>query len=240
MNPTIETLLSHRSIRKFSQAPISSEQLSQIIDAARSASSSSFLQCTSIIRVTDGDKRRLLAEYAGNQAYVADCAEFLVWCADFHRHEQINPNAKLGFTEQTLIGAIDGAIMAQNAMVAAESMGLGGVYIGGLRNQPNKVAELLDMPNHVLPLFGMCLGVPAQDPETKPKLPASLIVHENRYQAIDEAALSDYDNQVREYYQTRTGGNKDMSWSEQVSATLEKEARPFMKEFLRSKGFSTR
>jgi len=240
MNPTIETLLSHRSIRKFTQDAISSEQLTQIIDAARAVSSSSFLQCTSIIRVTDKEKRRLLAEYAGNQAYVADCAEFLVWCADFHRHEQINPNAQLGFTEQTLIGAIDSALMAQNAMVAAESMGLGGVYIGGLRNQPSNVAELLALPKHVLPLFGMCLGVPAQDPERKPKLPASLLVHENSYQAMDEKALGEYDQQVREYYQTRTGGNKDMSWSEQISATLEKESRPFMKDFVKKQGFSTR
>ncbi len=238
MNSVVETLLSHRSIRKFTEQPISDEQRTAIIDCARAASSSSFIQCTSIIRVVDREKRQLLAEYAGNQAYVASAAEFFVFCVDFNRHSQIKPDAKLGFTEQTLIGAVDTALMAQNALVAAESMGLGGVYIGGLRNNPDKVADLLNLPSHVLPLFGLCLGYPAQDPETKPRLPADLLVHTDSYQSLDSDKLQEYDATVREYYRTRTGGNKEMSWSEQIADTLGKEARPFMKAFIESKGFS--
>lgn len=238
MNQVVDTLLSHRSIRKFTDEPISEQQLTAIIDSARAASSSSFLQCVSIVRVVDADKRKKLAEYAGNQAYVASAPEFFVWCADFNRHLQIKPDAHLGYTEQTLIGAIDAAIMAQSAFTAAESMGLGGVYIGGLRNNPDKVADLLALPDHVIPLFGLCLGYPDQNPETKPKLPTSLLVHTDSYQPVDKEVLRHYDNEVRHYYHTRTGGNKDMSWSEQISATLDKEARPFMKGFLESKGFN--
>ncbi|WP_028023401.1 oxygen-insensitive NADPH nitroreductase [Enterovibrio calviensis] len=237
MNAVIETLLAHRSIRKFESTPISDEQRNVIIDCARAASSSSFIQCTSIIRVIDKRKRALLAEYAGNQPYVADAAEFFVFCADFNRHLQIKPDALVGFAEQTLIGAVDTALMAQNALTAAESMGIGGVYIGGLRNNPVKVSELLQLPEQVIPLFGLCLGYPAQDPEVKPRLPAELIVHTDAYQLMDKARLAEYDAQVREYYLTRTGGNKTMSWSEQISATLEKESRPFMHDFLQSKGF---
>ncbi|WP_064602877.1 oxygen-insensitive NADPH nitroreductase [Photobacterium sp. J15] len=239
MNQTIETILRHRSIRKFTEQPLSEEQLSAILDSAIAASSSSFIQCVSIIRVTESDKRESLAEYAGGQPYVATAAEFLVFCADYHRHKQIHPEAKLGFTEQTLIASVDAALMAQNAMVAAESMGLGGVYIGGIRNNPAEVSELLSLPHHVFPLFGLCLGFPAQDPERKPRLPRELIVHQDEYQQdLDRNLLAEYDNQVREYYQTRTGGNKNTSWSEQITATLDKEARPFIKAFINEKGFS--
>ncbi|WP_283130541.1 oxygen-insensitive NADPH nitroreductase [Enterovibrio norvegicus] len=240
MNDVINTLLAHRSIRKFNDQPISDEQRNAILDCARAASTSSFIQCTSVIRVVDKEKRRLLAEYAGRQAYVADAAEFFVWCADFNRHLQIKPDAKVGYAEQTLIGAVDGALAAQNALAAAESLGLGGVYIGGLRNNPEKVSDLLGLPMHVIPLFGLCLGYPEQDPEVKPRLPSSLYVHEDTYQPMDTNTLDAYDQTVREYYRTRTGGNKEMSWSEQVSGSLDKEARPFMKVFLESKGFSTR
>ncbi|MDO6706619.1 oxygen-insensitive NADPH nitroreductase [Photobacterium sp. 1_MG-2023] len=241
MNQTIETLLSHRSIRRFSATPISAEMLSTILDCGIAASSSSFIQCVSVIRVADTEKRAQLAHLAGDQPYVASAAEFLVFCADFHRHQQIHPEAQLGFTEQTLIGAIDAALMAQNCLTAAESLGLGGVYIGGIRNQPADVSTVLALPNHVIPLFGLCLGYPDQNPEQKPRLPQSLIVHQDGYQHdLDRDTLQNYDEAVRHYYQTRTGGTKEMSWSEQISATLSKEARPFMKEFLASKGFSTK
>lgn len=241
MNQTIDTILAHRSIRRFTSEPIQADVLSTLLDCAIAASSSSFIQCVSVIRVTDTDKRIQMAHLAGDQPYVASAAEFLVFCIDFHRHVQIHPEAQLGFTEQTLIGAVDAALMAQNCLLAAESLGLGGVYIGGIRNNPAEVAALLDMPKHVMPVFGLCLGYPDQNPEPKPRLPQSLVIHQNSYQQdLDRQQLAQYDEKVRQYYQSRTGGNKDMSWSEQITATLTKEARPFMKDFLVSKGFSTK
>jgi len=154
MNPTIDLILSHRSIRQFTPEPVSAEQLDQILSAAQSAASSSFLQANSIIRVTDKGLRATLAELAGHQAYVVEAAEFLVFCADYHRHSQIVPEARTGFVEQLMIGAIDGALMAQNALLAAQSLGLGGVYIGGIRNNPAEVSEVLGLPHQVIPLFG--------------------------------------------------------------------------------------
>ncbi len=83
-------------------------------------------------------------------------------------------DAQTGFVEQLLIGAIDGALMAQNALLAAQSMGLGGVYIGGIRNNPAAVSEAVGC-HQVIPLFGLCLGHPAQAPEQKPRLPRALV-----------------------------------------------------------------
>lgn len=99
--------------------------------------------------------------------YVAQAAEFWVFCADFHRNQEVYPQAQLGYAEQLLLGSIDTAIMAQNALVAAESLGLGGVYIGGLRNHIADVTTILALPEQVIPLFGLCLGYAAQNPERK-------------------------------------------------------------------------
>nr|WP_086940567.1 oxygen-insensitive NADPH nitroreductase [Thaumasiovibrio occultus] len=240
MTSTIDTLLSHRSIRRFSTQSISSDDLNTILQCGRAASSSSFIQCVSVIRITCSEKRATLAHLAGDQPYVATCAEFLVFCADFHRHDQIVDDAQLGFAEQTLIGAVDTALVAQNCLVAAESMGLGGVYIGGLRNNPQPVSDLLALPQHVLPLFGLCLGYPAQSPEVKPRLPLSLMVHTDSYQPLDRAVLADYDQQVSAYYAQRTKGKMSATWSAQIKEKLTKESRPFMQDFLNKKGFSQR
>ncbi|MFQ2244227.1 oxygen-insensitive NADPH nitroreductase [Aeromonas enteropelogenes] len=239
MNPTIDLILSHRSIRQFSAEPIAPEQLDAILAAAQSAASSSFLQVTSIIRVTEPQARTRLVELAGNQPYVAQAAEFLVFCADYYRHTQIVPDARTGYAEQLLIGAIDGALMAQNALLAAQSLGLGGVYIGGIRNHPVEVSELLGLPHQVIPLFGLCLGHPAQQPEQKPRLPKALVVHQDCYQqTLDRDLLAQYDEQILAYYQARSSNNKQQTWSSQIRAILGKESRPFMLGFLQSRGFN--
>ena len=147
--------------------------------------------------------REQLVELTGGQQHVAQAAEFWVFCADFNRHLQICPQAQLGLAEQLLLGVVDTALMAQNALIAAESLGLGGVYIGGLRNNIDAVTELLQLPKHVLPLFGLCLGWPADDPQVKPRIPPVMLVHENHYQPLDQQVLAQYDEQLADYYLTR-------------------------------------
>ncbi|MDD2343285.1 MAG: oxygen-insensitive NADPH nitroreductase, partial [Tolumonas sp.] len=205
--------------------------------AAQQAPSSSFLQAASIIRITDKTLRAQIMQLSAEQAYIAGAAEFLLFCADFNRHKQIVSDAKTGFVEQLLIGATDAAMMGQNALVAAESLGLGGVYIGAVRNHPAEIGELLGLPELVIPLFGLCLGYPAQDPEVKPRLPRALVVHENRYQPLNKTLLAQYDDQMRAYYASRTSNNKDQSWSSQITAILGREARPYMLNYLQQQGY---
>ncbi|ELW9513351.1 oxygen-insensitive NADPH nitroreductase [Klebsiella oxytoca] len=199
MTPTIELLRSHRSIRHFTDAPISEEQRAAIIASAQGASSSSFLQCTSIIRVTDPEIR-----------------------------------------QQLLLGCVDTAIMAQNALVAAESLGLGGVYIGGLRNNIDAVTQLLKLPQHVMPLFGLCLGWPDDNPEVKPRMPSAMLVHENHYQPLDETVLAEYDEQLEHYYLSRGSNTRRDTWSDHIRRTIVKESRPFILEYLHKQGWATR
>ncbi|WNN45802.1 MULTISPECIES: oxygen-insensitive NADPH nitroreductase [Winslowiella] len=240
MTPTIDLLRSHRSIRAFSEQPMTDAQREAIIAAAQSASTSSFLQCSSIIRVTDKALRDRLVELSGGQKYVAQAAEFWVFCGDFNRHLQICPDAQLGLAEQLLLGCVDTALMAQNAMVAAESLGMGGVYIGGIRNNIDSVGQLLKLPKYVLPLFGMCLGWPDQQPDVKPRMPAKMLVHENSYQPIDAAQLEAYDQQLLDYYQQRDSHQRSDTWSAHIQRTIIKESRPFILDYLHKQGWATR
>ena len=240
MTPTIDLLCAHRSIRKFTDEPITEEQRAAIIASAQSASSSSFLQCSSIIRITDKALREQLVTLSGGQPHVAQAAEFWVFCADFNRLLQICPDAQLGLAEQLLLGAVDTAMMGQNAFTAAESLGLGGVYIGGIRNSIEAVTELLGLPKYVLPLFGLCLGWPDQDHGVKPRMPAAMLVHENHYQPVDKDVLAQYDEEMAQYYLSRESNTRRDTWSDHIRRTIIKESRPFILEYLDKEGWATR
>lgn len=240
MTPTIDLLCSHRSIRAFTEQGIDEAQRSAIIAAAQAASTSSFLQCSSIIRITDPAKREQLVQLTGGQPWVSAAAEFWVFCADFNRHQQICQDAQLGRAEQLLLGCVDTALMAQNAMVAAESLGLGGVFIGGIRNSIAEVTELLELPKFVLPLFGFCVGHPADAPDVKPRMPQAMLVHENSYQPVDKKVLAQYDEQITAYYQQRDSNQRSETWSQLIQRLIIKETRPFILDYLHQQGWATR
>lgn len=242
MNQVIELLNSHRSIRKFTDQAVSQAQINDFVAAGQAAATSSFIQACTVIQVNDQDKRSSLAEWAGNQQYVKEAPVFLVFCADMNRHkitcEMHDADMLSGFTEQFITATVDCALFAQNVAVAAESEGLGLVYIGGLRNKIDQVSDTLNLPDLVYPVFGMCLGYPDQNPEVKPRLPLDVVLKQDSYNdTADQALIAEYDHNVREYYATRTGGQKEMTWSEQISGMLQKEARPHMLSFLQSRGF---
>ena len=191
------------------------------------------------------DKRVALRDVANGQRYVEEAPEFLVFCADLSRSmrccELHGGEAAKGLTEQFIIATVDTALYAQNLVVAAESVGLGICYIGALRNDPARVTEILDLPQQVYPVFGLCLGYPDQDPEVKPRLPVSVVMKENSYSTAGEAeAIAGYDEDMRAYYAARTDNQKAQGWSEQMAGLLGREGRPHMLEFLRSQGFITR
>jgi len=242
MNDVINLLNQHRSIRKFTEQSVPNEWIGEIVKAGQAAATSSFIQACTVIQVSQGDTRDQLAQCAGNQIYVAQAPVFLVFCADMHRHKdacELHQQPMLsGYTEQFLTASLDCGLFAQNCAVAAESLGLGVVYIGGLRNQIARVSELLELPELVYPVFGMCLGFPDQNPEVKPRLPLEIVLKQEKYSVdADVKLMPEYDAQVQEYYRTRTGGGKEMTWTEQISGMLVKESRPHMLPFLNEKGF---
>ncbi len=245
MNDVIELLKSHRSIRKFTDQAIAPEILHEILIAGQAAATSSFIQATTVIRVTNPDSREKLVEFSGGQKYVASAPEFLVFCADLSRSAQCceiqGVEAKEGLTEQFIIATVDVALMAQNVTVAAESLGLGICYIGGLRNNPQGVSELLGLPDQVYPVFGYCLGYPDQEVDLRPRLPLSVVVKEERYNTTgDVETIEAYDEVVASYYAKRLGGGKSMTWTQQVAGLAGKESRPHMLSFLNNRGLLKR
>lgn len=242
---TLETALAHRSIRKFTDQAISDDLLKTLISAGQMASTSSFLQNVSVIRVSDKAKRTQIRNicataYQGKLGhhYVENCAEFLVFCADVRRHLHFAPQAQIDWTEVLLTGAVDVGIMAQNVLLAAESVGLGGVFIGSLRNDLPALSQILDIPHGVVPVVGMCLGYPDQEPGQRPRLPVDTVLMENGYQQADEAVLAEYDEVVKTYYKNRS--NLDLSWGEQIRNNLNGEVRPGLLAYLQQQGFAKR
>ncbi len=244
MNATIELMLNHRSIRKFTQQTVSEEQLHAIIASAQMASSSSHVQAYSVIRVADPVKRERLAVLTSNQGYVAESPIFLVWCADLYRNRVAfslhgNPNhAYLNTAENMIVATVDAALAAQNAAIAAESMGMGIVYIGGIRTQIREVTKLLELPEWVYPVFGMCIGYPDQKVGIKPRLPMEAILHQDSYQTSQVSTiLESYDQTMSEYMLERTQGKVERKWSEDMKNKFASPSRLHMKAYLEEQGF---
>lgn len=214
----------------------------ELIRAGQSAATSSHVQATSVIRVNDGENRGRIAELAGGQPYIASCSHFLVFCADLKRIFDVcqrkGEAVSEGMTEQFLIATVDTALMAQNVAVAAESAGLGICYIGGIRNNPAQISEILRVPRNVYPVFGLCIGYPDQAPEVKPRLPVAAILKEDYYDdGPDRELVHTFDDTMRAYYRSRSSTNKDTTWTEQMQVLFTRKSRPHMREFLRNQGF---
>lgn len=243
MNETIDLLQRHRSIRRYKDISIPEEHLTQIIRTGQAASTSSNIQAYSVIAVKDLDKKHRLSELSGSQQYIVDCPVFLIWCADLNKtqtavrlHEDVALESNI---EMLLLGTIDAALAAQNAAVAAESLGYGIVYIGGIRNNPQQVTELLQLPPLVYPVFGMCVGVPDQATDLRPRLPLTGVYHEEVYRQdgiVD--AIRTYDEVTERYYASRKGGGQQTTWSREMYRKFNgKPPRGHMHQYLTGQGF---
>ncbi|RVU86633.1 oxygen-insensitive NADPH nitroreductase [Leucothrix sargassi] len=242
MNPVLEAQQSHKSIRQYQDQAIPTELLHKLIACAQGAATSSFIQAYSLVQVTNPETRDKIATLAGGQKWVKAAPEFLVICADLTRVEYCSTKQGMGKlegnTEHFLAATMDAALMAQNLMLGAESEGLGAVFIGGIRNDPAQVAELLALPEQVTPVFGLCLGWPDAEPDLKPRLPVEAILHKDTYDASRcEADVDAYDQLIHDYYLSRGDNQKVSNWSEQTAAAVQLKKREHMLGFLQKQGF---
>lgn len=242
MKDILELMAGHRSIRKFTDRPVPYELLKELVGAAQCAATSHHVQAYSIIRVRDKSVRRQIADLAGPQVWVAQAPVFLVFCADLtrlaHACERHGIDSETGWAEQLLVAVTDTALLAQNLMLAAESKGLGGVFIGGIRNDLDTVCDLLEVPDLAFPLFGMCLGFPDDDPGIKPRLPVDTVLFDDKFpKRLPDQALADYDRTIEAYYKQRAPKLPDQAWSMRMAKFTGQVIRPHMKSFLEKKGF---
>jgi nitroreductase len=250
-NTTIETVLSHRSIRSYEQRPLEAGVLELLVVAAQSASTSSNLQSYSIIAVEDKDRKEKLSEICGHQQQIIDAPLFLLFCADLARSKTIcdmenGPSTGLDYTEMFIMAVIDTALAAQNLSITAEALGLGICYIGGARNHPKQLAVALDLPPKVFTVFGLTVGYPLGKTEkVKPRLPQTgAILHRERYVTTKDSILKEYEQTINQFNDGETG-RRGRGWLKPTSqrvATGEAlgAERSAIKQFLQEAGLDLR
>lgn len=249
-NSVLQTILSHRSVRAFVTEPLPEGVLETLVAAAQSASTSSNLQLWSVVAVQDAAQKAQLATLAGDQQFIRDAPLLLVWLCDHARllgiaEEQQQAAEGMHYLEEFIVGIVDAALAAQSALIAAESLGLGGCYIGAMRNLPEQVAAALKLPLHVFAVFGMSIGWPdpARPAAIKPRLPQSAVLHRETYdQAVKRAEITRY-NTIMHQFQ-REQGMKAIDWTQQCINRVKDEAalrgRHRMRAALHALGFELR
>ncbi|WP_239255883.1 NADPH-dependent oxidoreductase [Listeria ilorinensis] len=238
MNPIIDQINQHRSIRKYQpDKTIPEEQLDAIIRAAQSAPSWINGQQYSMIGVKEPERKEKLAALTGNP-YVAECSVFLVFVADFYRVKVASKKYGKDFgakaeADLLLVAATDVGLACQNAILAAESMDLGTVCIGGIRRELAAVSEFLELPEFVFPVVGLCLGYPAVQPPVKPRLPKEAVYFEESYKTDTWPLLEKYDEEIIPFSK-REGS---IGYTERIAKSYDQPYYSGITEALKKQGY---
>ena len=216
MSETIQLMKSHTSVRRFNEEAIPQEDLNTILSAGQMASSWKNFQSYSVIVVRSQEKKDALFELVPQEA-IRQSAAFLLFVGDLNRAEK---GARLHTdtfqpqgVEGILITSVDAALAGQNTLLAAESLGYGGVIIGLVRYKSVELAELFKLPDYTYPVFGIALGVPNQQHDVKPRLPLKNVVFEEEYQEQTAEAIETYDRVQTEY----AGARATTTWSQRLA-----------------------
>ncbi len=192
----INTLLNHRSIRKYKTLPISESMLNEILEAGIRASTTGNMQVYSIIVTTDSAIKEKLWECHFKQEMVRQAPVVLTFCADFNRFNQwcLQRKAQPGYDNflSFFTAAIDALLVAQNVAIAAEDKGLGICYLGTTTYMAKEIIEVLQLPKHVVPITTLVMGYPDEMPPLTDRLPLKAIVHQQTYQSIDAKKIDLY------------------------------------------------
>ncbi|MCI2421687.1 NADPH-dependent oxidoreductase [Saccharopolyspora sp. K220] len=248
-NEVLARQLAHRSVRSYLPDPVPDATITALVAAAQSAPTSSNLQLWSVVVVRDAQRRARLADVAGGQQHIVDAPVLLVWLADLARARRVTEELASAtdgadYLESALVAVVDAALAAQNASLAAESLGLGTVFIGALRNRPLEVAAELGLPSNVFPLFGLVVGHPdpARETTVKPRLPQQVVLHHERYDLdVQPSHVERYEELISDFY-AEVG--LESSWVKRVAARFGSVAglrgRDRLREAFHERGFELR
>ena len=243
MNKTIEVINNHRSIRDYKSDKIEDSILNEIIIAAQSMPSSINGQQTSVIVIRNQETRSKIAEIAGGQFWIDKAPVFLLFLTDFFKTklaaEKNQVTQKIHESiESTLVGAVDVGLSMGAAIIAAESLGLGIVPIGGIRNNPQAMIELLNLPEMTFPVAGLVIGYPNSNSRKKPRLPLSTFKHEEKYQKEHlKSEIDAYDILMGEYLNSINRGQEG-NWSMHTSSIYKQIYFPKVLSSMNEQGFT--
>lgn len=249
-NPTLDLIHAHGSVRRYKPDPVPASVIETIVQAGQRASTSSNLQTYTVIAVTQAATRARLSELCGGQKHVAEAPVFLAFCADLARLDRVcqmrGYTQNVEYLESFLIAAVDAVIMAQNVALAAESLGLGICYIGSIRNNPQEVIDLLELPRLVFPITGMTVGWPEKPPRIRPRLPLREVLRWEKYAPPLDEALLEYDKAmantgIYDQRQVPMPGKpevmEDYGWLEHTSRRVSRPERTILRTVLEKQGF---
>lgn len=249
---SLAQLLSHRSHRAFLDKPIEPETLQVLLAAALSAPSKSDLQQATIIVVRDKDVRRSVEALVPSMPWMSQAAELLVVCGDNARTRALAALRGKPFPNDTLDmfmnAAVDAGLVMQGFIVAAESIGLGCCPISVLRDEVERLSEILALPAGVFPVAGLCVGYPSREARLSMRLPMTVTVHTDRYDAGGlEGEVAVYDARrasaepVRasaQRHRDKYGEVSPYTWSEDKARQYSVPQRHTFGDYVRRQGFA--
>jgi nitroreductase len=241
----IESFLLHRSVRDYEDRPVPEELVKALIGAAQSAATSSNLQMWSVISVQDPERRERIAQLCANQDHVRNAAWYFAFIADHRRlaeaaHRVGEPADGLSYMEYLVMALVDVSLAAERFVCAAESVGLGICYIGGLRNHPDGVKQLLGLPDGTFGVFGLCLGWPKQPlaAHVKPRLATDSVWFKEQYP--EQTKTEEFDLRMRNFYESENMRGSG-TWSVRSGKRVDRRhltGREVLKPWLEAQGFA--
>ena len=242
---TISVIEQRVSVRKYADREVPDAMVDAILKASFRAPTSSNIHAYSVVVVRDKARLQALSVPTGNQKHVAEAPVFLAFCADLtrmqHALEQRGHSLEENNLELGLVSSVDASLVGMSTYLIADSLGLKGVMIGAVRNDPVKIAKILGLPKRVYCVFGMCLGWPDEAPQQKPRMDFGGLVHREQYDAAGAlAVIDDYDQALAQHYESVGKQTTPDSWSHEVDAKFHVQPREGLRAALAELGFNFR
>jgi FMN reductase [NAD(P)H] len=248
----VQALLNRRVIRKYKTNPISEQTMALLLSAAQSAPTKSNLQQYSIVIIRDPEVRNAVSELVPSMPWVRNAPVIAIFLGDVRRirrlaeirgHTYQNNNA-----DTFMNAAVDAALAMQCFITAADYLGLGTCPISYVRNRIDDLAEILDLPDGVFPISGLCVGYPDDAGYVSMRLPQKVVVHQDLYNDDDlETDVKDYDDRnherfaltpTKQRHTDKYGVLEKCTWSENVARQLSLPERAGFADYLKRKGIN--
>ena len=250
-NSTLKLIENRRSIRAYSKKELTQEEINTIIHGAMRAPTAGNMMMYSILQITDQDMKNKLVKTCDNQPHIAKAPLVLIFLADMQRWwdyfliskvpelcEEIGKKFQTPQESDLLLASCDALIAAQNAVITAESLGIGSCYIGDIMENYEIHQEMFNLPKWVFPIAMLCFGYPRGDKEKiplTPRFPQKFIHFKNKYQRLNEQDLTEMfqdsnrkiieknaENMGQEVYLRKTGANFSIEMRRSVKAAIKK------------------
>lgn len=244
MNPILQSLYARKSVRAFEDRPIPEELKQQILEAAVQAPTAGNQQLYTILDITDPLLKQALSITCDHQPFIAKAPMVLIFCADCKKwldaYREAGCTPRAPGAGDLLLAVTDAAIAAQNAVVAAEGLGIGSCYIGDVMENCERQRELLHLPDYVFPAAMLVFGWPTRQQRERPKparCPMEQIVHTNAYRCMDGQEL-------RAMLAGRTGAQGFEDWcaafcarkyDSDFSREMTRSVEEYLRQFMRGK-----